>query len=132
MTTPTRSQFLGVYNNKQESSATEVPFRAAIRRGVGKNATWVNLGYTKTEAVAAKVYNMYAIKFFGKGAIINDLTLTDAEFIEFKTFINDKPKRIDTLAKSRDIANTLIQSGGKFRKHTELAKVTTTDVLLPV
>jgi len=128
----TRSEYLGVYNNKQESSATEVPFRAAIRRGVGKSATWVNLGYTKTEAVAAKVYNMYAIKFFGKGAIVNDVTLTPAEFIEFKAFIEAKPKRVSTLAESRDVANKIIHAGGKFRKHTELAKIATKDVLLPV
>jgi hypothetical protein len=115
-----RSEYLGVYTNTQDSSKAEVPFRAAIRRGNGEKATWVNLGYTVSEKVAARVYNIYAICFFGKGAIINDINLDLEEMREFEAFINAKPNRRARLDTARDKANAIIAAGHTFRKHTEL------------
>lgn len=122
-----RSQYLGVYNNTSDDSKSEVPFRAAIRRGQGPQANWVNLGYCKTEAVAARVYNMYAINFFGKGAIINDITLNPQELEEFEAFINAKPKRQERLAEARTRAMAVLNGGNVFRKHTELERTTTVE-----
>jgi len=122
MTTINRSEFLGVYNNKQEKSKSEVPFRAAIRRGNGDKATWVNLGYTQTEAVAAKVYNMYAVNFFGKGAILNDVTLNASESAEFRTFLAAKPKRSVQFSEAKARATAVLKEGNTFRLHTSLKK----------
>ena len=117
----TRSEFLGTYNNTKDKTG-KIPFRAAIRRGNGDKAIWVNCGYTKSEKVAARIYNMYAICFFGKGAIINDVSLDLEELREFEAFINTKPARKERLSIARDAANALIAAGHRFRKHTELKK----------
>jgi hypothetical protein len=122
MTTQQRSDFFGVYNNTNPGTMNEVPFRAAICRNKGRdNEQWLNLGYTKTEAVAARIYNMYAVAFFGKGAIINDVTLTPEELGEFEAFIEKKEKRKETLANARARAHKVLADGHKFRKHTEVA-----------
>lgn len=117
----TRSEYLGVYNTTSSAKA-EVPFRAAIRRGNGDTATWVNLGSMKSEKVAARVYNMYAINFFGKGAILNDVTLNLEEQREFEAFITAKPARTERLSQARDRAHAVINGGHVFRKHTELER----------
>ena len=77
--TETRSEYFGVYHNRKESTQAAVPYRAAIRRGRGDTAKWINLGYTKSEKVAAAIYNLYAVIFFGKGARVNEMTLNEAE-----------------------------------------------------
>ena len=122
MTIINRSEFLGVYNNKSANSMSEVPFRAAIRRGNGDTATWVNLGYTKSEKVAAKVYNMYAVNFFGKGAILNDTVLSSDETEEFNAFIQAKPKRIERFDEAFAIACKLKAGGHIFRTHLSIRR----------
>ena len=122
MTIINRSEFLGVYNNKSANSMAEVPFRAAVRRGNGDTATWVNLGYTKSEKVAAKVYNMYAVSFFGKGAILNDTVLSADETEEFNTFVQAKPKRVERFNEAVSIAAKIRGEGHTFRLHTSLKK----------
>jgi hypothetical protein len=122
MTIINRSEFLGVYNNKSANSMSEVPFRAAIRRGNGETANWVNLGYTKSEKVAAKVYNMYAVNFFGKGAILNDTVLSSDETEEFNTFVQAKPKRTERFNEAHEKACKLRTEGHTFRLHTSLKK----------
>ena len=117
-----RSEFLGVYNNKSANSMAEVPFRAALRRGNGPEANWVNLGYCTTEAVAAKIYNMYAVNFFGKGAILNDVTLSADEQEEFNAFIQAKPKRIERFDEAFATACKIKAEGHTFRLHTSLKK----------
>ena len=117
-----RSEYLGVYNNTSESSNAEVPFRVAIKRQFNGQASWTTLGYVKSEAVAARIYNMYAINFFGKGAILNEVTLTAPELEEFNAFVMnpEKPKRQQQLARARDRAQAILAGGNTFRKHTEL------------
>ena len=122
MTIINRSEFLGVYNNKSANSMAEVPFRAAIRRGIGDTATWVNLGYTKSEKVAAKVYNMYAVNFFGKGAILNDTVLSADETEEFNAFVQAKPKRVERFNEAAGNVAKIRAEGHTFRLHTSLKK----------
>jgi len=122
MTIINRSEFLGVYNNKSANSMAEVPFRAAIRRGNGDTATWVNLGYTKSEKVAAKVYNMYAVNFFGKGAILNDTVLSADETEEFNAFVQAKPKRVERFNEAAGNVAKIRAEGFTFRLHTSLKK----------
>ena len=122
MTIINRSEFLGVYNNKSANSMAEVPFRAAVRRGNGDTATWVNLGYTKSEKVAAKVYNMYAVAFFGKGAILNDTVLSADETAEFNAFVQAKPKRIERFDEAVHLVAKIRSEGHTFRLHTSLKK----------
>ena len=122
MTIINRSEFLGVYNNKSANSMAEVPFRAAVRRGNGDTATWVNLGYTKSEKVAAKVYNMYAVSFFGKGAILNDTVLSADETAEFNAFVQAKPKRIERFDQAVHLVAKIRGEGHTFRLHTSLKK----------
>ena len=122
MTIINRSEFLGVYNNKSANSMAAVPFRAAIRRGNGDTATWVNLGYTKSEKVAAKIYNMYAVNFFGKGAILNDTVLSADETEEFNAFVQAKPKRVERFDEAVTVAAKLKASGHTFRTHLSLKK----------
>ena len=123
MTTSTkqvRSEFLGVYNNNTESSKASVPFRAAIRMGHGAKARWLNLGYLASEKVAARIYNMYAVILFKKGAILNDVSLNNLELEEFQQFVNSKAKRLSSLEKARDISYALLSNGHKWRHHTDL------------
>ena len=122
MTIINRSEFLGVYNNKSANSMAEVPFRAAVRRGNGDTATWVNLGYTKSEKVAAKVYNMYAVSFFGKGAILNDTVLSADETAEFNAFVQAKPKRVERFDQAVHLVAKIRGEGHTFRLHTSLKK----------
>jgi len=122
MTIINRSEFLGVYNNKSANSMAEVPFRAAIRRGNGDTATWVNLGYTKSEKVAAKIYNMYAVNFFGKGAILNDTVLSADETEEFNTFVQAKPKRVERFDEAFTKACLIKATGHVFRTHLSIKK----------
>ena len=117
-----RSEFLGVYNNKSANSMAEVPFRAALRRGNGPEANWINLGYCTTEAVAAKIYNMYAVNFFGKGAILNDVTLSADEQEEFNAFIQAKPKRIERFDEAFAVAAKLKAGGHVFRTHLSIRR----------
>ena len=123
MTTMTnRSEYLGVYHNTSDESREEVPFRVAIklmRKGVAK---WVNLGYVKSERVAARIYNVYAINFFGKGAILNEVDLTPEEVQEYNAFINkaDKPKRLEQHNKACLAARRINDAGMRFKKHHEL------------
>jgi hypothetical protein len=122
-----RSEYLGVYNNTNENSSAEVPFRVAIKRQFKGQSSWTNLGYCKSEKVAARIYNMYAINFFGKGAILNDIELSHDELVEFNEFVNnpEKPKRATQLAKARDRAHAVLNGGHTFRKHTELERKNT-------
>lgn len=122
MTVINRSEFLGVYHNKSTPSNVEVPFRAAVRRGNGDTATWVNLGYTKSEKVAAKVYNLYSVCFFGKGAILNDTVLSADETAEFNAFVQAKPKRIERFNEAVVKAARIRGDGHTFRLHTSLKK----------
>ena len=130
MTTTNRSEFLGVYNNTQEKSKSEVPFRVAIRRSrQGQAPTWINLGYINSEKVAARVYNMYAINFFGKGAIVNDFgNMTPEETAEFEAFISAKEKRTERYNTAKARAQAIVADGGKFRTHVELQAAQTTHV----
>jgi len=120
MTIINRSEFLGVYNNKSANSMAAVPFRAAIRRGNGDTATWVNLGYTKSEKVAAKIYNMYAVNFFGKGAILNDTALSADEVAEFEAFVQAKPKRHERFQEAKGLVAKIRAEGHTFRTHLSL------------
>ena len=125
MTTTNRSDYLGVYNNTSDHSKAEVPFRVAIKLMNQGKPNWTNLGYTKSEAVAARIYNMYAINFFGKGAIINDVDLSLEEKQEFEAFVTnpEKPKRQVQLEKARTKAHAVLDAGHVFRVHTDLRKV---------
>jgi hypothetical protein len=67
---------------------------------------------------------MYAVNFFGKGAILNDVKNTVEELREFEAFITaeGKPKRQEQLAKARQKALAIKEGGHTFRMHTELRK----------
>jgi IS30 family transposase len=115
-----RSEYFGVYPNTSDSSKGEVPFRAAIKTRRNGKENWINLGYTKTEKVAARVYNMYAICFFGKSAIINDVALNLDEQAEFEAFVHSTEKRQQRLAEARDRAHAVLDGGHQFRKHSDV------------
>lgn len=117
-----QSEYFGVYHNTQEASKTEVPFRAAVKLRRQGNDEWVNLGYTKHERVAARVYNMYAVKFFGAKAILNNVpNLSLEEQQEFEAFVNaeGKPKRREVRAEATRKAQAIIDGGNRFRKHDD-------------
>jgi hypothetical protein len=122
MTESTRSEYLGVYHNTSDSSKAEVPYRVAIKRMFNGQPSWTNLGYVKSEKVAARIYNMYAVNFFGKGAILNDVKNDLEELREFDAFIHTegKPKRKEQLMTARQKALAIKEGGHTFRMHTEL------------
>ena len=119
-----KNSFLGVYEtNPEHDYAKEVPFRVAILVPAselsGENPegddVWINCGYFKTEAAAARAYNMYAIKYLGKDAILNLIgTPTKAVNDEFNDFLSQKPHRSRTYTLSVAKANKLIKEYGNF------------------
>ena len=117
-----RSEYLGVYPNTNAKHMAEVPFRVAIRSNLHEKDTLTNYGYLKSDRVAAKFYNLYAINRFGEKAIINAVKLTAAEVVEFNEFINAKPKRIARLAEAKNRAVAITGGGLVFRTHLDLAK----------
>ena len=119
--------YIGVYHNTNDNNKAQVPFRVAIRRGrPGQQAQWVNCGYFRSERVAARVYNMYAVCFFGDKAILNDVQPTPEEVQEFQAFVHaeDKPNRAKRLAQAREVVQRAVASGKTFRKHTEVIENT--------
>lgn len=122
MTTPTpRSDFLGVYNrNETADNFAEFPFRVAISYNSrsSKEKTWINYGLFRSELAAARAYNIFAIRDFGKGAIINKCPdLSRDELVELNTFTQSTPKRQAALVKARAKYQAILEGGHTFRTH---------------
>jgi hypothetical protein len=124
-----RSEFLGVYNvtaNKIEEG--ERPFRVAIKLKNRKTGAfnWFNVRDTfVSEIAAARIYNAYAISFFGKGAILNDTSAFEvgSEVIaEVMGYFEAKPNRQATMDKIVQKRTALMDGGHVFRTHLSLAK----------
>ena len=82
-----RSRHLGVYNN----SDTDQPFRVAIKRYINDKPHYQNVGYFDTEDAAACVYNIYALCSFGKGAVLNNVEVTDEVELEILEYLSTRP-----------------------------------------
>lgn len=121
-----RSEFLGVYNVAADQLKDEnKPFRVAIRfndRKTGERK-WFNVPqHFSTEVAAARVYNAYAIRFFGKGAILNKINEIAAmeNVNEVHEYFNATPNREKVLQRSSKRVRELLEAGHVFRQHTEV------------
>jgi len=85
VSTPVRSKYFGVYNNKG-NNADKFAFRSALRLGSGDNARWMNLGYFNCEHTAAIAYNVAAVNMFGGGAFLNPVDDTLCNVEEYTRF----------------------------------------------
>lgn len=103
-----RSQYLGVYHNKDET----YPYRVAIKRFIydkGVNTTtteYINKGTFKTEESAAFAYNVYAIYEFGPNAVINNVELTPMIEVELETIARIQPDFITVVMRATELAET--------------------------
>jgi len=116
-----KNSYIGVYEtNPEHDYSKEVPFRVAINvPNEDGEANWINCGYFMTEAAAARAYNMYAIRYFGKSAVLNDIGVpTKAQNDEFNQFLNHKPHRAQTYTLSVAKAKELIAQYGEFTMHS--------------
>ena len=86
-----KSKYLGVYRNNYAPSRDEFPWRAALKRYVNSKPEYTNIGYTRTEESAGCLYNIFALSTFGKGAIINDIDMTE----EIEEEMNELIEHID-------------------------------------
>lgn len=118
-----RSEYLGVYNIPADKVEEGKTFRVAIKLKDRKTQkfSWFNVRDNfSSEKAAAKVYNAYAISFFGKGAILNHVEGTQEELAEAKTYFAAKPNRVETRNKVQAKYTQLLEEGHVFRLHTEL------------
>ena len=118
-----RSEYLGVYNVAADKVEDGKVFRVAIKLKDRKTSkfSWFNVrDQFASEKSAARVYNAYAISFFGKGAILNKVEGTPEELQEVKTYFAAKPNRQETLEKVKAKMAKLTDEGHVFRTHLEL------------
>ena len=128
----TRSKYLGVYN-VSEDKVVDGKYRVAIRKKNFIASTpdkpvydWFNVNQQfKTETAAARVYNAYAISFFGKGAVLNDVTLTDADTAEVLAYFNHNEFRAATMERIAKKMQDIKATGHDFKMHTALGHMQT-------
>lgn len=118
-----RSQFLGVYNVAADKQQDGKAFRVALKIKDRKTDefSWFNAPeHFSTEEAAARVYNVYAVAFFGKGAILNVVEGTDAGDREVLMYFLANENRQQTMKKNQEKRDRMIQAGHVFRTHLEL------------
>lgn len=84
------SRYLGVYDNKYTPTQEEFPYRVAIKRFVNGMPEYTNIGYFQREDTAGFIYNVYALTTFGKGAVINDIEMSDQLELEVLDYANNE------------------------------------------
>jgi len=84
-----RSRYLGVYTNKYKPTCKEFPYRVSVKRYSNNVATYTDIGFFKTEETAANIYNIYALDTFGKGAVINDIPLSEETREEMQLYFDN-------------------------------------------
>ncbi len=135
----TRSKFLGVYNIAADK-VVDGSFRVAIRKKNYALSTpekphydWFNVNQQfQTEEAAARIYNAYAISFFGKGAVLNDVDATPEGTQEVLAYFNAKENRTETLGRIKEKQKTILESGHTFKLHTQMAHMQDAQTALPV
>ncbi len=118
-----RSEYLGVYTIPEAKRGEDGhSYRVAIKvkdRKTGK-FVWKNMNGTfASEDAAARVYNVYAIAFFGKGAIINAVP-SDHGRAESGLYFLANEYRTATKLKMIDKFENIIKTGHTFRTHLDL------------
>lgn len=112
-----RSKYLGVYTNKYKPTCKEYPYRVSLKRYTDSTPIYTDIGLFKTEETAANIYNIYALHSFGKGAIINDLPLSQETREEMQAFFDSVAHSDELLTQAM---KTLKEHGGeiKINHHT--------------
>ena len=117
--------FKGVYlTNPDHDYAKNVPFRVAIpvQQDDGSQQ-WIGGGFFKTAKVAARAYNMLAIKHYGQSAVVNDIGKPSAaDNVQFQQYLASNPQRMQDYKLSVAKAQDLIKQYGKFATHKSVVK----------
>lgn len=135
----TRSKYLGVYNIAADKVVDGL-YRVAIRKKNFQLSTpekphydWFNVNQQfRTEEAAARVYNAYAISFFGKGAVLNEVPATQAGTDEVWAYFQAKENRAATLTRIKAKQKDILESGHTFKLHTQMAHMKPQQPPLPV
>lgn len=99
------SKYLGVYENRHVPSNATLPYRVALKRYVNSTPEYTDIGRFKLEESAAFVFNVYSITTFGKGAVINEVDLTEEMEQEIEDFANKTKGFRELVDKVIDIVN---------------------------
>ena len=118
----TRSEYLGVYTIPEEKREEGRAYRVALKIKDRKTNefSWFNCPSTfASEEAAAHVYNVYAVTFFGKGAILNAVP-KDHGRAEAGLYFLEKPNRTQTKLKMIDKFEALKAQNHVFKTHRDL------------